>query len=259
MAQMEVGANGNVARSLASVAMGQETGEKRIRLGRYGEQYALSPVPTKHLLADEGGYYIASNQAPGTGVQMQGLVTAFSSTAGIAHIFNTETTETTGKRIYFDYLKLILGGTAPTATVSMEFALALDTLTREPASANRTLLTPKNVNSAVGTASIAQASQYLNAQAFTLQAASANVRYIRGHIPTGLGIVGDEYILKCGGEDLGAIPGLTATRATAPGRYTGYCAPVVLGPGQSLSIHFWWLTEATTNPTFELEMGWWER
>lgn len=257
MATMEVGMNGIVARNLPAVS--QEGMEGKVRVGRYREQYALSLVPTKHLLADEGGYYVASNQSPGTGVQMQGLVTAFSSTAGIAHIFNTETTETTGKRIYFDYLKLILQGTAPTGTVSMEFALAIDTLTREPSAANRTLLTPKNVNSAVGTASVAQVSQYLAANAFTLQAASGNVRYVRGHIPTGLGITGDEYILKCGGEDMQAVPGLTAARSAAPGRYTGYCAPVVIGPAQSLSIHFWWLTEATTNPTFELEMGWWER
>lgn len=256
MAQMEVGANGLVSRVLPSVT--GDAVEKKIRLSRYGEQYALSPIPTKHVLADEGIYFVGSNQSPGTTVQKQALATSFSNTVGIAHIFNTETSDTTGKRIFFDYIKLILAGTAPATTVSMEFALALDTATREPSAANRTLITAKNVNSASAVASIAQASQYLNANAFTVTAPTGNVRYLRGHIPTGLGITGDEYILKCGGEDLGATPGATATRAAMTARLTAYCAPLIIGPGQSLVIHQWWLTETTTIPTFELEMGWWE-
>jgi hypothetical protein len=90
-------------------------------------------------------------------------------------------------------------------------------------------------------------------------APTSNVRYVRGHIPTGLGITGDEYLLKFGGEDAGAISGLIATRAAATGRMTGYCSPIIIGPQQSLVIHMWWLTSATTVPTFEIEAGWWER
>ncbi len=177
---------------------------------------------------------------------------------GIAHLFNTETSDTSGKRIYFDYIKLILAGAAPATPVSMEFAFALDTVTREPSAANRTLLTPKNVNSAVAVASIAQTSQYLAANAFTVTAPTGNVRYLRAHIPTGLGITGEEYIVKFGGEDLGATPGATATRSAMTARLSWYCAPLIIGPGQSRVIHQWWLTETTTIPTFELEMGWWE-
>jgi hypothetical protein len=255
MAQMEVGMNGIVGSGLPSASL--DTAEGKARLGRYREQYALSLCPTKHLLAEEGSYFVASNQAPGTTVQLNANVTAFSNTNGIAHIFNKSTSG--GKRIYLDYVKLILAGTAPTATVSMEFVAAIDNQNREPAAANRSLLTPVNANGDSALASISQASAYLNANAFTVAAPTAAVRMVRGHVPTGLGITGDEYILKFGGEDLGAMSGLTATRSAATARLIGYAAPLIIGPQQGCVIHMWWLTAATTAATFELEMAWWER
>jgi hypothetical protein len=230
---------------------------QQARFGRYGEQYCLPLIPTKHLLADEGSYYVWSNQSPGTVVAEQALKTSFSNTVGIAHIYNKDAIG--GKSIYLDYIKLILAGTAPTATQSLEIAIALDNISREPASANRTLLTGVNMSGASIRSSIAQVSQYLAANAFTVTAPSANVRYVRSHIPTGLGITGDEYIIKFGGEDLAAIPGLTAVRASGPGRFVGYAPPVIIDPGFSAVIHRWWLTEATTAPSFELEIGGWER
>jgi hypothetical protein len=255
MAQMEVGVNGIVATPLPTASV--ESAEGKVRLGRYREQYTVSPCPTKHLLADEGAYFVGSGQAPGTTVLKSALTVAFSNVLGLVHIFNTSIAG--GKRIYVDYLKLILAGTAPATTVSMEFAMAIDTVTREPAAAGRALWAVKNANGDSATPSVAQASQFLAAGAFTVPAPSANVRYTRAHIPTGLGITGDEYLLKFGGEDKSATQGMTATRAAATARLVGYAPPLIIGPQQSLVIHQWWLTETTNNSNFELEMGWWEK
>lgn len=248
---------GEVSRTLPQAKV-DNSDSGPMRVSKYDEQYVQSLTPTKHALADEGSYFVWSNQSPGTTVAEQALKTAFSNTVGIAHIFNKESVnDPLAKAIYLDYVKLILASTAPTATVSLEFVIALDNISREPATANRTLLAGVNMRGSRG--SIAQVSQYLAAQPFTVAAPSTNVRYVRAHIPTGLGITGDEYIVKFGGEDLAPSAGLTATRATAPGRFIGYAPPVVIEPGWSAVIHRWWLTEATTAPTFELEIGGWER
>jgi hypothetical protein len=253
MAQMEVGMNGIAASALPTAS--PEAAEGKVRLGRYREQYSLNLVPTKHLLAEEGSYFVGSNQSPGTTVARNAVNTSFSNTVGLCHIFNKAAAG--GKRIYLDYLKLILAGVS-TGEVSLEFAVVVDNQNREPAAANRTLITPINVNGDSSTASIAQPSQYLAAQPFTVAAPTAAARVFRGHIPTSLGIVGDEYVLKFGGEDMQALAGGTAARLAATARMAGVVAPVIVGPQQSAVIHMWWLTEGGVS-TWELEMGWWER
>lgn len=256
MANFETKGKGVVSRVLPQHHPDRDESEQRY--GRYGEQYGLNPFVTKHLLADEGCYFVGSNQAPGAVVAEQALKTAFANTVGIFHAYNMEPSDK-GKSAYFDFLKLVLAGTAPTGTVSMEFAIALDNVNREPVAANRTPIVAVNPNPLSSQKSVLQVSQYLAAQPFTVAAPTANVKYIRGHVPTGLGITGDEYILKSGGEDLSATPGLTAARLAVPGRFVGYCAPVIIPPGWSMVVHRWWLTEATTIPSFELEACWWER
>jgi hypothetical protein len=253
MAQMEVGMNGIVGSALPTAS--GELQEGKARLGRYREQYALNLVPTKHLLAEEGSYFVSSNQSPGTTVARNAAVTSFTNTVGLFHLFNTAPAG--GKRVYVDFLKMILAAVG-TGEVSLEFALAIDTATREPAVANRTLLTPVNVNMESSTTSVARVSQYLAGQPFTVTAPTANVRYYRGHVATSLGIVGDEYLVKCGGEDLGAMAGATAARLAATARMTAYLPPIIVGPQQSLTIHMWWLTESGAS-TWELEFGHWER
>src|SRR5436853_3173775 len=90
------------------------------RGGRYNEDYFLNVVPTLHVLADEGSYFVATNQTPGTGISPNAVETSFSDTRGFFVIANTESpANALAKRIYLHRLRLMLLATAPTATVSL--------------------------------------------------------------------------------------------------------------------------------------------
>ena len=239
-----------------------EAADVPMRATRYGDQSVQQIGGPRHAVADEGGYFVATNPTPGTGIQLNANVTAFADTNALFVIQNKDpVNDAASKRIFLDYLKLRLLATAPTATVSMEFALKLDYIPREPTTAaNRTVLTSVNVNGDSTRGSSCQVYGYANAGAMTVPAASGAARIVsRTSIPTSLGIAGDEYVLAFGATDQPATQGLTATRATAVARIVGTAPPVVVGPGQNLVVHMWWLTAATTAATFEFELGWWER
>jgi hypothetical protein len=248
-----------VARNLPDMILDRTEGP--MRGGRYGEQHVLPLGHWRRGLADEGSLYAVTNPTPGTGIQLNGLVTAFADTNGFLVVHNTEDpSNPSAKRIYFDRLKMLLLATAPTATVSLEFVVKRSKISREPAAAGRTLLTPVQIAGGSGRGSVARVMSYANAAAMTVPASELRDPTVsRIRIPTGLGIAGDEYVIEFGGDDLGPTAGLTATRATAPARMIAQSNPVILEPGEWAVLHRWWLTEATTAPTFEFDFSWYER
>lgn len=228
------------------------------RVSRYGENFVSPVVPTKHNLADEGSYFVASNPTPGTGVA-HALVTAFSATSALFAIKNGWTpTDPKAKRLYLDRLTLMLTA-APTAGVSLEFLIVLDPADRTP-SANTTTIRGVNVNGDDSTASPADIEAF-NAGALTVPAAGKLARQAaRIKMPVGLNIIGDVYEVQFGGVDQGmAAPPLTAIKAAQPAKVVAHAAPVIVGPGQWCVIHRWALTEATTPPSYEWELGYFER
>lgn len=238
-----------------------DTNEGDSRGGSYGEQMVQVITPSKHVLADEGSYFTACNPTPGTGIQLAANVTAFSDTNGLFVFRNKDGTGPAAKRIYLDYIRLLLTGTAPTATVSMEFAIKRSRIDREPAAANaRTPLSPVNMASNSQRDSICIPMSYANAAAMLLVASQQSDPVLaRFRIATGLGVSGDQYLIKFGGDDLGASRGGAAVRATDPGQIVVPVPPIIIEPGESAAVHMWWLTAATTAATFEFEVGWWER
>jgi hypothetical protein len=229
-----------------------------MRGGRYGEAYSLSLVPTKHLLADEGSYFTAQNPAIGTGVALNAQIQAFSDTNALFVLKNNAPLGS-GLRIYLDYLRLILTATT-TSAVSIDFLVKLDYISRVPTTAaSGTAMTPVNVNGDDATGSAMSALAFNNSGAMTIAAASPSARVAaRAHLATGIGLVGDEYILQFGASERSSSAALTAAKAVAPGRYVADAAPVIFGPQQYAVIHRWSLTEAGP-PSYEFELGWWER
>jgi hypothetical protein len=228
----------------------------------YDEQLVHNAMPTEHTIADAGGYFVAGNPTIGTGIQKAASITAFADTNALFVIQNTDSpANLQAKRIYLRFIRLSLGGTAPTGTVSMEWAFKLDKIERFPTTAaNMTVLTAVNVNMDSAVASVAKVASYANAGAMTIPAASTAARVAgRAKIPTGLGIVGDEYVVTFGQLDWPGVGGLTAARAAVPARLISNAAPIIIGPGQTLVVHQWWVTAATTVETHEFELGWWER
>lgn len=235
-----------------------ESLEVEARAGRYGSQIIESIIPTKHLLADEGSYFICTNPTIGTAVAY-GAQTSFSDTAsGLFVIKNGDSpSRWDSKRIYLDYLRLDLT-TAPASTVSMEFAVKLDNIIRVPTGGSATI-TPVNTNIDDTRVSVGQMYAF-SAAAATVPASGAQARTVaRAHISTSLGIVGDEYLIQFGGVDVAPSSGaLTAARLTQPTRIVGNAAPVIIGPQQYAVIYMWWLT-AGSAPSFEYEVTWFER
>ena len=217
----------------------------------------------KWALADEGSYFVATNPTPGTGVAYA-LVTAFSDTAnGLFVLQNNNPAGGSGGgvNIALDYVKLMLTA-APTATQSLELTVRTDTVAMVPTANNvqigggagaQTLVsTNHNDNTAPNVNLWA-----FNAGAMTVPASSASARRVgRIRIPTGLGIVGDEYEVQFGAVDRNSqVPGMTAVRASSPARFVAHAAPIILQPQMWAVITAWWLTAATSAPSFEYEIG----
>lgn len=247
---------GIVSRALPAPPVPDGGNEIEARFGRYGDQSIVNVVPTKHMLADEGSYFVATNPTIGTGVA-HALVTAFSATSALFVIKNTEkASDSKAKRVYLDYLKLF-GTVAPTAGNSLEFAFVVDDVPRTPTAGNVLLTTSVvNPNMDDGTLPPFQV-QAFNAAALTVPVAGQSARTVgRIKIPTGINVIGDAYEIFFGGTDQAqVIPPLTAIRAAQPGRFVASAAPIAIGPQQSLVIHRWALTEATTAPSYEYELG----
>lgn len=230
----------------------------RMRASRYGDQIVQAVGGMRHSAADEGSYFVVTNPTPGTGIQLAANVTSFSDTNAL-FVFQKSAGKTA---LHLDYIRLLLGNATTTGGATMEFVVSLDRIKREPTTAsNRTVLTPVNVNGDSSRASDCQVYGYANAGAMTIPASSGAARKVaRCSIVTADSIRGDSYVLSFGGTKHAAMQGLTGVTGKAkPSLSVGNAPPVSIGPGQSLVIHMWWITAAITAPTFEYEIGWWER
>jgi len=215
----------------------------------------LSLLSPRQAAAALGGYYVATNPTPGTGV-LFGTVTGFSATAdGMFTVANTNAAN--GRTIYLDALSLHMSGTAPTATTVAKLAVFLENKIVAPTAGN-VAITPQPLNPAVSPTSGATINGFSSA-AMTIPAAVGTRTLVANtSLPTSLGITGDSYVFAFGGDPAVPVPGLTAVRATAAGRIVTQCAPVTVPPGYTAIIDFWWLTQATNGPTLEFELGYYE-
>lgn len=256
---------GLVARALPTFNTDNQNSDVAFRLGPYGDQGVEGIWTSKHKLADEGSYFAASSSGtvtppiPGTFVAQQGQVVAFGDTTPLWVIQNQAPPG--GKRVYLDFLRLLLGGTAPTGTISLELAVRIDAISKLPTNSNQyTNPVAINVNGDSDRAPIARIYAYLAAQAMATPASSGAVRNAaRIRVPTGVAVVGDQYIFRFGTTEPDSGSVSTAARATHPATLSGQGNPVVIGPGQWATIHLWWLTSATNLPTWEWELGLVER
>lgn len=216
-------------------------------------------LSSRQMLAADGAFFTAVNATPGTGIALNAQVQAFAATNGFFVGQNASST----KSVILDSINLILTA-ATTAVVSTDFIVAVDTVTRTPATASTgTALVAKNVNGADSTASEMSWQAYNATGAMTIPAAGAGVRYVaRAHVPTGLHVVGDLIALKFGGDNftggIGAGVAAARTSSSSPGTFNCVTNPVIVGPGQWVVVHRWSLTEAGA-PTFEYEINWSEQ
>jgi hypothetical protein len=231
--------------------------QQQLRVGGYGDQYQIPMSAGTYGLCDEGAYFKAQNATIGTGI-IHALTTAWSGTAAVLCLRNTDAEG--AKRLYLDYIRLITGPTAigMTAATSIESAVTIDNTNRY--SSGGTSITPANANMDSSQATIAA----LNFGAVVLAAASGSVRQVgraafaRRAAPAM--VTGDQFMWDFGQD---GVPSLSVAGAAAPAtaatQFYTPMGPVIIGGGDSLNFHLWYPAGATTAPTFEFEMGWWER
>jgi hypothetical protein len=208
----------------------------------------------RQMLAANGKYFVATNPTPGTGV-LCGTVTSFSATAdGLFTISNGAGLG--GPNIQLDYLKLMMSGTAPTATTVQRGAVYVESGIVAP-SAGNVVVTARNVLP-TGPGSVAAVNGFSSAMCTIPAAVGTRTLVANWQLPTSLGVTGDEYLINFGAEPVGGAGQLTAVRATAPARLTTSTTPVTIPPGYTGILDWWWVGQATNGPTFEFELAWCE-
>jgi hypothetical protein len=217
------------------------------RLGSRGEVMGIPLTCTKHGLAEEGSYYVATNATISTPITLTGATcTAWVATTPTVVLVNAHTTA----NVIPDYIKFHIVG-AGTAEAALHYAILLDRANRY--TSGGTAIVPSNVNTGISTST----SSLLYVGAITAPAASANVRQVgRGLFRNAIAVANDQYILSFGASDVAAsAPQLASTTSIMQ---TFPAPPVVVSPGSSLLVYLWGASMSAA-PTAEFEMGFWER
>lgn len=190
----------------------------------------------------------ATNATFGTGIA-QAIQTSWTATTPILTLFNSDAAG--GLSIVPDYIKLI-NSAAGASTTASHMAAILDAGNRF--SSGGSALTAANANSGNTTASKAT----INFGAVTATAASAPKQVGRDAIKTQATpcwLVGDEIFIKFGNFDNTFGP----TNGAATNVYPAPCGQVYVAPQTTLLIYLWNISNAVTPPSWEIEMGWYER
>ena len=243
-------------------ADGQTPQDVGDRADIYGAPIVTPLFSSKYPLIDESSQFTCGSGF-GTSVAQQAQITAFSDTGPLWVINNKATPSPTATRLYLDSLRLMLYGTAPTGTVSLELAVQVDiqSFSKLPTNSNQytnpTIYNPNSDDTTRTSQAVVYA--YLAANALVTPGSSGGVRKAsRMRLPTGQAVVGDQYVFRFGGTEASNTSGLTAARATHPASFEVSGDGVIIGAGCWATIHLWWLT-ATTLPTWEWDLTWFER
>ena len=223
------------------------------RGGRYGEGYSLSLYGGKQCLSEEGSYFIATNPTFGTAVATTTSITTYVETAGavgaMMMLKNTEQVSSDfPKRIYMDYIKLMIVQ-VPTSATSWQYGLVLDRA-RNRYTSGGAVVTPTNPNGDASAKSIGILYFGDLTTAVPLDRRLVGRGTHRGVIPTTF----DEYLIIFGGSEGGS--GFVGAAAAA--RNVDITSPIIIGPQQQLCM-FQWGTSNAAAPSYEFEIGWWER
>jgi hypothetical protein len=219
------------------------------------DQYGALQCRSEFLQWPEQGSYFRAlaSATPGTGVA-QAVTTGFSATAVPLVMVNGSSTV----RVIPHYIRLVNTATGASTTSSLA-ALSIDSANRYSSGGTDLTGLIVNSNSALGPAS---AVSVLRFGTVTASAAGAGTRYFANASlkvqAAACWVVGDEVLFTFGDPAMAGPAG--ALNGAAPISITKNFGPVVLGgQNSSLILHLWNVANATTAPSWALEMAWWER
>jgi hypothetical protein len=222
----------------------------QLRLDGYGSLHARSELLA---FAEEGTYFRATNATFGAGGIAMGIQTTFSDTANVLFLMRNSSAT---KRVIPHYIRLICTATGSTTT-SSNIAIVTDTANRY--SSGGTDLTTAIVNADTGTAntSVVDSLRY-NCTAAAVSAKRQVARAVLKTQALPCWALGDELVISFGDPALSGGHGLiSGSAASATVKNVG---PVVLaGANHCMLVHMWNPANATTAPSWEFELAWWER
>jgi len=181
-----------VAEELPPATPDQEKTGVFVRGGTYGEQYVLSPVPTKHMLADEGTYFTTSSAAfyqPDYTLTYP-IYQNFLDTMPFIYVQNNDNTSNpSAKRIYLDYIKVVLDPdmylSSSTAWQNPNWGNARFAIILNPI--QRTLVSPNFFWDGVNNAPIVSPNSDVGTTGTNVMSAAPAITYDNSAITTGSG------------------------------------------------------------------------
>jgi hypothetical protein len=223
------------------------------RYGAYGESYVLSMVRKQHLLADEGSYFVATNNQTAI-VPTYG--TSLVATSPFITIYNSNTVA----RLYLDYIALVavVAGAQTTTAGYTAISVVTDSINRFTSGGSSLTANIVNPNQAAAATSGA----IINCGAIVAPAASAartivGLRNIRPSVSTTvINVVGDMNLLT-----FGSVEGATGSIVIGNANIMPQALPpVIIGPGQSVLLYIWYpVVSAPSAATYAPEIGFWVR
>jgi hypothetical protein len=245
---------GNTSRAVPTLA--SDTTNTQARVSQYGDLCTTQYGDDHSSLADEGLYFKAFNtQTPGTGQAMTTLQTSFNPLRCYLQ-FQVPNIGDAKVRVFLDYIRLMCT-VAGTASTTFQAALVVDY--KRATTTAGTLSLGTNVNNAYSrNNAIAQ----VWAGDITIAAASTLARTVfRTQMRTATAptlAVGDLYSFDFGEVSQQSLFQGTTTPAAAASSYPHYTGPLILSSDSTVSLHIWGAA-MTAAPSFEFEVGWWER
>lgn len=210
-------------------------------------------------LADEGGYFVATNPTVGTAIATTTSVVDDAATGSATHaqfapvalLQNTEvSTNLSAVSIYLRYLKMVVVQ-VPTSATNWKYSFRLDSIPRY-SSAGSTIV-PVNVNYS---SSKASKTQFYFGAIVPLALPSSTARLVgHGTVDTAIPVAGDQWLFTFGNS----APSMDQLNGGTTAKNMVFnVPPIIIPPGCSLSLDMWGTSNAAA-PSWEFECGWVER
>ena len=204
-----------------------------LRATQDGTLMVANATPGKHVLADEGSYFVTTNPTPGTAIAYgsAGTQASFSDSTPFMQIINTASpTDLNAPVVWLDYIKILQNGTAPASTTSVRYAIKLDNGYRAPSASNGVSNVPQAASGLVtsNVAPVGRVITYAGAVA-TIPIASNAARLVAVGTLKGAATVNlDEYTIVFGGTGESTASVYSATVSS----YCTRAAPIGIAAGQ---------------------------
>jgi len=247
---------GKVSRALPII--NSDNTQVQQRVTGYGDLVTTQLGDNHSSLADEGSYFKATNASSTFGSGVLAASVSTYTAASPVFILTNASGAATGKRVFLDYVRLFVASAtgASAASQSIQCAVVLDdnTVTSRYTSGG-SAGNVFNVNSA---SSVSTVSTFLLGGGLVCSSTGNPKQIVRSPFKTQATLTsplvqGDIYAMDFGEHSAGS-GSLTGSSA---GAYALSVGPAVIGPGHSLLFYLWY--PAAAAPSFEYEIGWWER